>query len=717
MLERWSTAAVRFRHPIVAVWLLAGTLGLLSASGLSGLLTTPLSVPGTDSATADQILLRSFGENVAGSFTVVVPVGHANGVQISHDESLIHVAAHRLPTSQVTEQRAIFGVLFANINTSLDLSSAAAQTDTLRRALAATSLKGALVTGPPALQHDLTPVLTADLRRGEALAIFLSLALLIVVLGLCWAVVVPLVVAGATIAVDIGVVFLLAHLVSMVLYVPNVVELIALGLAIDYSLLIVHRFRHELADAQVGVGQAVVATMATAGRTVVISGGIVTIGLAVLAAVPVPFLRSLGIAGMVVPVVATVAALTLQPALLMLLGRRGVRPVGRARLASGDVLAGRWARLGRAVVARPKRTLAAALTFLTLCGASLFWLQLTPGSTSAIPQNLPSAQALTLLSDRIGPGVISPDQIVIDLGHARLATAPKARAATLALARSILGNPEVFAVAIGASPPFVDSTGRYEQILVFGRDQLGAVASQQLVQRLRDAYVPRAHFGSGAHLFVGGAPAQGVDFLGAVYGAFPWMVLVALVLALVALARAFRSLVLALVSVVLNLLSVGATFGLLVLFVRFGVGSALLGTYQVSQIEGWVPVFLFAVLFGLSMDYGVFLVSRMRESYDQGSTTDEAIVAGVARTGAVVSAAAVILVAAVSGLVFGRVAGLQELGIGLGLGILVDATVVRGLLLPSVMTLLGAWNWWMPPTAARLLRTTASPLANRGVRP
>ena len=180
------------------------------------------------------------------------------------------------------------------------------------------------------------------------------------------------------------------------------------------------------------------------------------------------------------------------------------------------------------------------------------------------------------------------------------------------------------------------------------------------------------------------------------YGAFPWIVLLALVLAYLVLVRAFRSIVLPLLAVVLDLLSVGAAYGVLVLVFRFGVLSSVLGTYKVSQIEGWVPVFLFATLFGLSMDYEVFIVSRMREAFTHGAAGKDAIVDGLANTGGVVTAAAVIMVGALCGLVFGHVAGLQELGVGLSAGVLIDATIVRGLLLPSVMALLGRASWWLP---------------------
>ncbi len=718
MLERWTRAVVHYRAVVIAAWVLVVVLGLLSGSRLTGLLSTSLSVPGSGSAQADAILAQHFGENVEGTFTVVLVFNRASEPQIRGLEASIDAAASAIPTAHVIAEKAVGGVLYVNIATSLNLIHASAQTGPLRDALSAQHLPNALVTGPPALNHDLAPVLSGDLRRGEAVALGLALVLLIAVLGLCWAVLVPFLVAGATAAGSIAIVYLLAQHFLMVLYIPNVIELIGLGLAIDYSLLIVHRFRGEIAVDGVTVENAVVATMATAGRTISLSSLTVAIGLATLFLVPVTFVRSLGAAGLVVPLVALCAALTLQPALLSLLGRRGVRPVGVKGLLGGrDSPGGMWTGIVRFVLRRPVAVLATSTVVLALGATSALWLQLTPGSVVAVPQYLESAHALSVVANRIGPALITPNEVVVDLGRAHLANRPAMKAAKLKLAEAILHYPEVFAVAIDTKPPFVDVTGRYEQIFVFGRHEFGAAASQQLVHALRETYLPASTFPPGTRIFLGGPAAQGVDFLRTVYGVFPWLVLLALALAYLVLVRAFRSVLLALVAVVLDLVSVAVAYGLMVVVFRFGVGSALVGSYHVSQIEGWVPVFLFAMLFGLSMDYEVFIVARMRESWDAGARNHEAITAGLAHTGGVVSAAAVIMVGALGGLVFGHVAGLQELGVGLALGVLIDATIVRGLLLPAVMALLGRWNWWLPATVARLVHAKASPLEERGARP
>ncbi len=714
MLERWTRVVIHWRLVVIAGWVAVVVVGALSAVRLPGLLSTSLAVPGTGSEQADTILAQHFGENIDGTFTVVFRVANPSTLAVRTLDQHFAVAARAVPTARATTSHSGAGILYGDISTSLDLQQAASYTDALRHALKESGLPTAYVTGAPALQYDITPILASDLRKGEIIAVLAALVLLAIVLGLSVALLIPLVVAACTTMATLAIVYGLAHEFLMVLYVPNIVQLIGLGLAVDYSLLVVHRFREELADKERPVDNAIVSTMATAGRTVVLSGIAVAVGLSVLLIIPVPFVRSLGFAGFLVPLVSIVAALTLQPTLLSLLGRRGMRSVRLPWLRERrDVEHGLWSRLARMVMHRPLVVLVGSTAVLVGLATPVAWLQLTPGSVSAIPQYIESARGLALLRDRAGPGVITPIEVVLDAGAPGRARTPVISAATLRLARELLKDPEVFVVAIGSRAPYVDSSGRYRRMVVVGRHDFGDEASQQLVRQLRLQFLPAARFPAGIRVYVGGAPAQGVDFLARVYGAFPWIVLVVLGLAYLVLLRAFRSLLLPLMAVLLNAVSIAATFGLLVVIFRFGVGTDLLGLYRVSQVEGWVPAFLFAMLFGLSMDYEVFFVTRMRESWDKGVDNMSAVADGLAHTGRVVSAAALIMVAALCGLVAGRVAGLQELGAGLALGVLLDVTLVRGLLMPSLMALLGRWNWWLPESIARLIGVKASPLALR----
>lgn len=690
MLNRWTRWVLRHRSLLATAWVVLIIAGLLASSALDSRLSTTLNVPGSGSAQANAVLAAHFHQNIEGSFTVVVPNDHQGTGDIEHR---VAAAVAAIPTGTVLQAKPLGTTLYVEVDTDLNLVRAAKVTAQFRAALARQGLERALVTGPAALQSDITPVLVSDLHHGEALALLLAFLLLVLVLGLCAAISVPFVVALATISTSLLLVYFLSHVVLMVLYVPNVIALIGLGLAIDYSLLIVHRFRAESAVAH-STTEAVVATMERAGHTVAVSGIAVTVGLATLLLIPVPFLRSLGAAGIVVPLVSIAAALTLQPVLLSWLGTTGLRSFGlRGLMGERDRLSQWWSRLTGGVLAHAPQVLLASLVVLVGLAANAWWLQLTPGSLTALPSELASTRADAFMSRHVGPGVMTPDQVVLVAPAGQSWRSKSWQAVEMRLGTLVLQENEVRDVAIGIKAPYMDASGRYTQMLVIGGHQFGAAQSQALVDRIRDVDVPAAHLPRGVQVYVGGAPAQGVDYLSRAYGAFPWVIALAMASALVILWRAFRSRTLAILAVVLDLVSVAAAYGVMVAVVRFHALGSWWHGYQVSQIEGWVPVFIFAMLFGLSMDYEVFIVERMREARENGLGTNDAIVAGLANTGGVVSAAALIMVGAVSGMAFGRVAGLQELGVGLAAGVLLDATVVRGLLLPASLSLLGDRSW------------------------
>ena len=712
MMQRWTHLVIRNRRATIAIWIAIAIAGFFASANIGQHLTTSLEVPGSQSAQADAILASHFGENTQGTFSVIYRYKTSTPVQIQGYKDAITEAARVIPGADVTVQKALGGVLFASITTPLNLLGAAPYADALRGAITQQGLTGAQVTGPPAINHDVSPVLAGDLQRGQLVAIAMALLLLILLLGISLAVIIPLIFAAASISLALALIFLLSQKTLMVLYIPNIVELIGLGLAIDYSLLIIHRFRRELRDhPDIEVSDAINRTMATAGRTVMISGFIVSIALATLLLVPVPFVQSLGAAGIVVPASSMLAALTLAPALLSLLGRRCLATVGfKGVISKTDVMNGAWAKIARFVVAKPKTVFIGSLATLAIMIMPIFWLSITPSSLTAIPADLESSQAVSMLTNRLGSGVITPHELVIDLGADNRATTPSVDAARLKLAKQLSKNPEIFIVASESKLPFIDADGRYVRIFVVGRHVLGMPESDQLVGVLRTINLTQSGFSSEAKLYLGGAPAQGVDLIRTIINSFPWIIGLALLLTYLLLVRALRSLILPLKAIALDLLSVAVAFAALVAVFRFGFASSFLQTYRLDQIEAWVLIFLFAILFGLSMDYELFLVSRMREAREAGASNNDSVVEGLAHTGGVVSAAAIIFLAAVSGFVTGHFAGLQQLGIGLGVGVLVDATIIRGLLLPSTMVLLGRWNWWLPAPIARLLNTKASPL-------
>jgi uncharacterized membrane protein YdfJ with MMPL/SSD domain len=717
-MARWTRFVLRFRWPILAAWLVILLAGGVATAKLSPLLSNTFTVPGTDSERARTILKDHFGDRSDGEFLVIYKVRNGTaGVRLKLERS-IREAAGAVPSGQATFLRsAKGGVVYGNILTTLNLADAKGYTDDIRHALRAPPGVAAYVSGQPAIQRDLDPIFSRDLQRGESIAVPIALAVLLAVFGLSLAATIPFLFAAATITGTLGIVFIIAHHLTMATYVTNLVQLIGLGIAVDYSLLILYRFREELEHGG-SKDDAIVRTMATAGRAVLFSGATVAIGLALLLFMPLPFIRSMGVGGFLIPLVSITAAATLQPALLSVYGRRGTSRVHVAdwlrgkgvplpHLAGPDVEHGFWARLARAIMTRPIAFFAIGACALLLAAIPVFALQLTPGSAQGIPQSPSSVRGLNVLRDAVGPGALSPTQIVLD-GQGRTVANAATQDALTRLQEGLERDPEVAFVQRGASRRF--QTFGYEQLIVAGKHEYGDEPSQAFVHRLRGDLIPSAHFPPYVRVYAGGGPPQGVDFLTRSYDTFPWLVLAVLVLTYLLLLRAFRSVILPLKAVLLNLLSVGASYGMLVVFFKWGLGDSLAGLYQFSQVEGWIPIFLFAMLFGLSMDYEVFLVSRMRETWDEEHDNVRAVSYGLERTGTIITAAAIIMVAAFSGFVAGSIVGLQQFGLGLAVAILVDATIVRALLVPALMAWFGRWNWWLPARVARVVRVKPSPL-------
>ena len=693
--------------------------GGFASSKLSAILSNSFAVPGTDSEQVRNVLQNRFGDRSDGAFTLVFELKKGSGNSPAQLRRELTRAVGRAAAAVPGGTPAKFDlatapsgntVVYGDIDSRLDLAQAKGYTDAVLAALGhPPGVEHVYVTGAAAIQHDLDPVFNSDLRHGELeIAVPIALLVLVAVFGFSWAVTVPIVFAGCTITGTLGIVYGVAQLWTTPTYATNLVQLIGLGIAVDYSLLVVYRFREELAAGK-AVEAAVVRTMETAGRAVVFSGIAVALGLALLVAMPLPFIRMLGVAGFLIPVVSILAACTLQPVLLSYYGRRGTARHRIRRGAPVDPEHGLWARLARSIMARPLVYLLGGTAVLVAAAVPAFWIQVTPGSTFGIPRASQSVRGFDLLRRAVGPGAIAPAQILVEARSGSVLSAPT-QAAVRRLIVSLRADPEVAKVYTGLGSRFVDSTRHYEQVIVAGRHDYGFPQEQALVKRLRDTVIPAAGFPASERVLVGGAPGQGVDFLHQAYTYFLPLIAAVLVLTYFLLMRAFRSVLLPLKAVLLNLLSVGASYGMLVVFFRFGLGQALFGLYKFGQVEGWIPIFLFAMLFGLSMDYEVFLVTRMRESWDEGRDNVAAVAHGLERTGRIITAAAIIMCAAFSGFVAGRIVGLQEFGLGLAVAIFLDATIVRCLLVPSMMAILGRWNWWLPVPLARLVRVPASPL-------
>jgi RND superfamily putative drug exporter len=717
---------VRFRWVVLGLWLVVLLAGGYASSHLSPLLSNTFTVPGTDSERARSILQHRFGDRSDGEFLVVFKVASSADPALKAQlQGALGDAAKIVPGGRSTPLNpAGPHILYGSVASRLTIAKAKGYTGPLLRTLRELPGVTVYVTGQAAIQHDLDPIFAQDLRKGESIALPIALLVLLAVFGLSFAVAMPFLFAACTIMGTLGLVYLVAQYLSMATYVTNLVQLIGLGIAIDYSLLIVYRFREEL-ERGLSKDDAILRTMETAGRAVVFSGVAVALGLAVLLFMPLPFMRSMGVGGFLIPIVSIIAAVTLQPALLSVFGRRGTArwPAAafvRDRLhvplprlpGTVDVERGFWARLARSIMARPAGYLVVGVTVLVLLALPAVALALTPGSAEGIPRTPQSVQGFDLLKQAVGAGALSPTQIVIDDGGPdhNVLLGPTQQA-VLRLVGLLHRDKEVAAVQWAPQVGrFIDPTGRYARIVVAGKHEYGDPQAQAFARRLRSELIPAAAFPAGVAVLAGGGPPQGVDFLHQAYAAFPWLVLAVLVLTYLLLLRAFRSWVLPLKAVLLNLLSVAAAYGMLVIIFRWGVGHDTLGLYRFPQIEGWIPIFLFAMLFGLSMDYEVFLVSRMRESWDHVPDNTRAVAHGLERTGLIITAAAIVMVAAFAGFMAGSILGLQEFGLGLAVAILLDVTLVRMILVPSLMAVLGRYNWWLPAGVARVFRVKPSPL-------
>jgi uncharacterized membrane protein YdfJ with MMPL/SSD domain len=715
-VERFARKLIRLRWFVLGAWLAVVVVAVVVSSGLSSLLSNRFDLPGAESEKAAKILEEHFGQQPEGSFTLVAE-GQPGSAQslIAPTRQAGQRAAGALRTGRLVDVRAVSANLVtASIVSRLQPADAKGYTDDMRAAAGEIPAAQVYLTGQSALEHDLEPVQNRDLLIGEVLiAIPIAFLILVYVFG-SLAFLLPFMLAAAAIPTTLALVWIFANMMTLSTYLTNMVQLIGLGIAIDYSLLMVHRYREERARGH-DREQAVARTMGTAGRAVIFSGTAVAIGLALMLFMPVPFMRGFGLAGLLIPLVSVLAAMTLLPVLIYLLEDR----LDRVRLVPkwvierrADTENGFWARLARRIMTRPVAFAAATTAGLLLAALPLLQLELGPGSNTGVPQNLEASKGLSVLTAAIGDGAISPTDIVVDTGRAGGAKDPAVAAGMERLLGQLRGDGAVADVVDGAAPSYVDRTGRYLHVQAIGKVEYGLPESQEFVDRLRDDIVPAAEFPANVEVLAGGGPASGVDFLDMTYGAFPWLVLAVLLFTYVLLVRAFRSLLLPLKAIVMNLLAIGAAYGMLVAFFKLGWGEPF-GLTQFDQIEGWIPIFLFAMLFGLSMDYEVFLVSRMREEWDKRHDNVDAVTNGLAKTGRLVTAAGLIMVAAFSGFVAGSLVGLQQFGFGLAVAIALDVTIIRALLVPSVMKLFGRWNWWLPDWPARLLRVEPSPLAPR----
>ena len=503
---------------------------------------------------------------------------------------------------------------------------------------------------------------------------------------------VPLMIAAVSILTTFLLVLGLTYLTDVSFVVQFLIALVGLGVAIDYSLLLVSRWREERAHGRSNDEAVVVATQ-TAGHAVLASGVTVAISLLALIIVPVPFLRSMGLGGMLIPLVSVAVVLTLLPALLSKIGPR----VDWPRIRHDAVAARGWTAWARLIVRRRWLAAGAALVVLGLIISPVFGIKIGQASSESLASSGPAFEALqSLEGDGVGSGVLTPIELLVpdDQATAALGAAEDVDGVRMAVVGGSRGGTTVIDVV--PDQETVDS------------------ASNQVTDDVRTA-VEGATDGD---VGVAGTGAIVQDYFRAVYDNFPYVLALIAVITFVLLVRTFRSLLLPIKAVVLNLVSLAAVFGAVTFFWQEGHGSdALFGVQPTGAITFWLPVIIFAFLFGLSMDYEVFILARMREEYDDTGSTPSAVVTGLGRTGRLVTSAALILFFSFAALASSPGTDIKVIGTALGVGILIDATLVRALLVPALVSLFGKYNWWLPTGLARVLRVEPSPLREERAEP
>lgn len=708
---------IRGRWAIVVLWLLLTVAGAIAAGKLADRWYQQFSIPGYSAYEANQRTLDQFGTGRQYPMVLVFSVEDGDIREQTGIEAAIAAGAGVNEGSRVNswfeskddafvaeDGKTMFAHVYAAGEPTFTTLLPVEET---REAVAASVPEGvtANVTGVDAIIQSQGEAGGPSVLIEVLLGGIGALVILLFVFGTLPAVLMPLVVAVTSILTTFLCVLALTYITDVSLVVQFLVALVGLGISIDYSLLMIFRFREEI-DRGLSVDDALVETMEHAGRSVIVSGTTVAIGLVSMLLIPLPFIRSIGLGGLLIPLVCVLSSITLTPALLRMLGPRinRYRVMPKRLLTRDDAEAGFWVRWARMVARRPLIIFLVGIAVVAVLFIPAS--QINPGDAEMARQPAAgdAAAGRQALADAgITPGVFKPFTVLVE--------GASDEGKIGAIAAAVAATEGIEAVTAPA-----DDTWRSDDaalIDAFPKGDSSSIQNRDVISNLQDKVLPAAALaaGTGVDATLGGAAPEERDFVHAVYGNFPWVLLVVILLTFILLARAFRSVVLPLKAVVLNLISLACAYGVVVFIFQQGHGSEAIWNVQATGVVlAWVPLMIFAFLYGISMDYEVFMITRIRESYDETGNTTEAVSLGLARTGKLVTSGAGVLMFAFFALSTGPGIDIKLFGIGLAAGVIIDATLIRLLLVPSSMQLLGRWNWWLPKWMATVLRTTPSPL-------
>jgi RND superfamily putative drug exporter len=734
-----AKSIVRWRWPIVAAWL-ALTAGMVPVGRE---LQQRLHVGGknlhsSESTRAEEMISRRFGSPYATFVAVVIQhpsLTLATRRYAAYVDS-ISTALARLPfvlktlnwrtaddpTFQSRNGRITFVLAGLNQN-----DSATSYTPRLRAAVRDVQQRfgsdfETVVTGDPAFDYDVRTIAAEDSRLMERRLIPLTLVLLLLAFSTLVAAMIPIVVGFIAITVTLGLVAIAATILPMSIFVLNLTTMIGLGVGIDYSLLVVTRFREELDYAPSRL-EAAEETIRTASRTVITSGATVMIGFIALMVVPLQETRSVGLGGLFVVATAMALAVTFLPAVLAILGRRIDQPGWLARRLRRVRSRRGWKRYARVIQRNPLRAVWISGALVVALAAPALWLRIGLPAANWFPADTDSGRGLALLEDMGHGGALRPLRVVLEMTDSGQVLDPDRLRGLKMLSDSLRANPRVADVRgivdlragmplwqydlLYADPArarqrmpdifrsYVSRDGMATAMDVVLRDTVSLDGSLDAVRQVRRLDVRALPTLQHARLLVGGFSASNLDFRDRVLSLVPLLAVLVLGVTAAMLALVFKSVLVPIKAVLMNSLSVGAAFGLTVIVFQWGIGGSLIGLAGPTKAIFVIgPVLVFAVVFGLSMDYEVFLLSRIKEEFDETHDNDEATVTGLSATGGTITSAAAIMILVFGAFAFARVMAVQMIGFGLAVAVLLDATLIRVAMVPAVMHLAGRFNWW-----------------------
>ncbi len=695
------------RWPILAGWLAVFVLAALFAPRVTSVLQGGgYSIPASQSGSAYSALKSAYGYRAL-DFTAVFQ--SRPGVPVSRSLSAANLFRSRVEAhfgSQVTPERAKItpdrALVFVRLLTPSRKDLGIPLTHVVRRLLPRPFGVSSYVTGTSAIFSDMESVSDADLQHMELITFPIALLILLVIFGTLIGALMPVSMGPLTVTSALAAIFFLGHVLNMSIFVLNTASMLGLGVAIDYSLFMVHRFREELAGGA-SVESAVGTTVATAGRAISVSALVVATGFLGMTIFRVTMLTSLGIGGSVVVAISLLAALTFLPALLGVLGPRvNAYSIVPPSFNTGNM----WHGIAMGVMKRPWLFIIAVLAAVTILALPARNLHVGVPGPTILPTSSESRQGDALLQRHLGLANQSP--VLVVLKSPTGFSSPATRAGLIVLAGKICRRPVVAGVA---ATPVVDSPrqiipcsralalgqnrastrihSRVALISVFLRVDPSSPAAESFVTFLRKQ-TPPAH----VRILIGGQTAGQLDFDNFIYGQLPLAILFVVGVIFIILAIAFRSLLLPIKAVFMNFLSVIAAYGATVFVFQEGHLRSLFGFTPTNYLDSIVPIFIFCVLFGLSTDYEVFLLSRVREEYIKTGDNTHSVAVGLEKTGRIITSAAAIMIVIFGAFSFANLVVIKQLGFAMAVGVLVDATLIRALLVPAAMRVLGRWNWW-----------------------